>query len=104
MPGNAAPSLLAEVLAISIRSQLLGCRETNTLKLFRLHSRALRAASKFPVPQSLYMLIGNHLAYPGKGKEPEKVKKTRTRKNGERASIRAALTLLLLDGAIHGAR
>jgi hypothetical protein len=103
MPGNASSSLLTEVLAISIRSQLLGGRETNTLKLFWLHSRALRPASKCPVPQSLYMPIGNHLASPGKGKEPEKVKKTRARKNGERASIRSDLTFLLLDGAIHGA-
>ena len=43
MLANAAPSLLAEVLGNSIRSQLLKARQT---KLFWLHTSALRAASK----------------------------------------------------------
>ena len=92
MLGNAVPSLLAEVLAKSIRSQLLGGRKTHTMMLLRPHSIAPRAAPIRPVPQKYYKLIGNHPAHPGKGKGPGKVKKTRERMSSMDTSLRPELT------------
>ena len=91
MLGNAVPSLLAEVLAKSIRSQLLGGRNTYTLKLLRPHAIAPRATAIRPVPQKYYKLIGNHPAHPGEGKGPGNIKKTRERKSSKGASLRPEL-------------
>lgn len=68
--GNAVPSLLAEVLAREIASQLLGARRrTATLKL------ALNATGKPPapieplsVPPKFLKMRGSHEAHPGTGK------------------------------------
>src|SRR6266705_1425393 len=88
MIGNAVPSLLAEVLAKSIRAQLLGGHKTETLKLLRPHMRAPRATPIRPVPQKHYKLIGNHPAHPGQGKGPGKGKKAHERQGGKGTSLR----------------
>jgi len=92
MVGNAVPSLLAEVLAKSIRAQLLGGRKTEALKLLRSHAIAPRAIPIRPVPQKYYKLIGDHSAHPGEGKGPGKVKKTREQERGKGALLRPELT------------
>lgn len=92
MLGNAVPSLLAEVLARGIRSQLLGGRKTDTVKLLRPRAVAPRAAPIRPVPHKYYKLIGNHRAHPGEGKGPGTVKKTRDRKSNKSVSVRLELT------------
>jgi DNA (cytosine-5)-methyltransferase 1 len=89
MVGNAVPSLLAEVLAKCIRAQLLGDRNSGTLKLLKPHTTAPRATPIRSVPQKYYKLIGKHPAHPGEGKGPGKTKNARERKS---ASVRTELT------------
>lgn len=92
MVGNAVPSLLAEILAKSIRTQLLAERKTNTLRLLRPHLPAPRAAPVRPILQKYYKYIGHHPAHPGEGKGPGKVRRARDRNRSKSASLRPALT------------
>lgn len=69
--GNAVPSLLAEVLARAIVSQLLGGNITNDVpSLARSASPMppLPAPIPDPVPARFLELKGNHAAHPGTGK------------------------------------
>lgn len=70
MLGNAVPSLVGEVLAREIRSQLLGARRRSVgLKL--LGSRRGPVPRPEPVrslPKKYASMIGNHSAHPGTGK------------------------------------
>lgn len=67
--GNAVPSLLAEVLALEIRRQLLGHRVTpkppSLLPPKRLKVPAPEPIQ--PVPRKYAELVGNHEAHPGTG-------------------------------------
>jgi DNA (cytosine-5)-methyltransferase 1 len=73
--GNAVPSLLAEVLAREIRTQLLGCGDCREpLKL--LPPDRSPAPSPEPVgtvPDVYRKLAGRHHAHPGTGKGPRSV-------------------------------
>jgi DNA (cytosine-5)-methyltransferase 1 len=69
MVGNAVPSLIAEILAREIRTQLLGSPMTSPLKL--LPPRRKRTPAPEPVaslPAKYQHLIGNHADHPGEGK------------------------------------
>lgn len=68
--GNAVPSLLAEVLARSIRSALTGKRLTSPYKLAVTPSAAPRPEKLKPVPAEYLTLKGQHAAHPGTGKGP----------------------------------
>jgi DNA (cytosine-5)-methyltransferase 1 len=67
--GNAVPSLVGEVLAREIRSQLLGAspREPMQLALRPADSGAL-PARVMPVPAKFLQLRGSYAAHPGTGK------------------------------------
>lgn len=69
--GNAVPSLLAEVVARSIRTQLLGLRKPRgDLKLLPPNQGmvAPRPKKPGPVAEKYLQLIGDHEAHPGTGK------------------------------------
>lgn len=75
MLGNAVPSLLAEVLAREIRSQLLGDRRNTKLKLLRPHTSAPPAEPVKKVPKKYHELIGEHAPHPGEGLGRQAVKR-----------------------------
>ncbi|MEO8623653.1 MAG: DNA cytosine methyltransferase [bacterium] len=67
--GNAVPSLLAEVLAGAISTQLLGRRTRSELKLLRKPATSTpKAARATRVPRKYHNQIGEHLAHPGTGR------------------------------------
>lgn len=72
MLGNAVPSLLAEVLALEIRQQLLGTRrrasQPRLLPPQRLPVPPPEAAA--PVPREYHYLLGQHDDHPGEGSGP----------------------------------
>src|SRR6185436_14853654 len=70
--GNAVPSLLAEVLAREIKTQLLGYRRTSDpLQLLPLdRSPAPPPEQVRPVPAEYRKLAGHHRPHPGTGKGP----------------------------------
>jgi len=72
MLGNAVPSLLAEVLALEIRRQLLGGRcSSQRPKLLRpSRGSAPRPERRRPVPPRYRRLEGNHADHPGTGLGP----------------------------------
>ena len=72
MLGNAVPSLLAEVLAVEIRSQLLGARRTRRLKLLPEKRGAPPPPEKRMrlLPRKYHALIGDHQDHPGEGRGP----------------------------------
>jgi len=67
--GNAVPSLLAEVLARAILTQLTGKRFIGTPKLLRTRAPMPPPRSKkpAPVPSQFLLLRGEHMAHPGTG-------------------------------------
>lgn len=66
--GNAVPSLLAEVFARAIRSQLLGLRTPRRPALLQARSGAAPAKSPaMHVPEKYGPLIGVHAPHPGPG-------------------------------------
>jgi len=68
--GNAVPSLLAEVLASEIRSQLLDTplnRKTPKLSITKLES-PLSPEPVLKVPEKYFEFVGEHLPHPGTGK------------------------------------
>ncbi|MCE9575777.1 MAG: DNA cytosine methyltransferase [Deltaproteobacteria bacterium] len=67
--GNAVPSLLAEVFARAIRTQLLGLRlPRGPLKLLPVVCIPPPAAEEpAPVPRKYWALRGDHAAHPGRG-------------------------------------
>lgn len=67
--GNAVPSLLAEVLAREIRSQLLGMRRLSAMpKLLPPDRGAPPMPERLaPVPRKFLSLVGQHEAHPGTG-------------------------------------
>jgi DNA (cytosine-5)-methyltransferase 1 len=70
--GNAVPSLLAEVLARAIRSQLLDSpAQGSTPYLLPPRRLPIPQAEKIaPVPEKYRHLLGQHAAHPGTGKGP----------------------------------
>jgi len=68
--GNAVPSLLAEVLAREIASQLLGCPAKGAIKLAIRPSPTPPPPPErtIPVPRQYLSLRGSHEAHPGTGK------------------------------------
>ncbi|RKH43484.1 DNA cytosine methyltransferase [Corallococcus sicarius] len=68
--GNAVPSLMAEVLGRSIRTQLLGRTPVRgPLKLLPPARGPVPAPEKpIPVPEDFRKLVGEHEAHPGTGK------------------------------------
>lgn len=76
MLGNAVPSLLAEVLALEIRSQLLGTkRRAKTPRLLTPHRGPSPAALRpAPVPEKYHELLGDHPEHPGEGLGPGRAK------------------------------
>lgn len=70
--GNAVPSLLAEVLAREIRTQLLGRRplQTPLVLLPPDRSPAPPAERTRAVPAKYRSLVADHAAHPGTGKGP----------------------------------
>ncbi|HVT45025.1 MAG TPA: DNA cytosine methyltransferase [Thermoanaerobaculia bacterium] len=69
--GNAVPSLLAEVLAREISSQLLGRRTTHDLRLLTPDlSPAPPAETPQPVARKYHFLIAQHDPHPGNGRGP----------------------------------
>jgi DNA (cytosine-5)-methyltransferase 1 len=73
--GNAVPSLLAEVLAREIKTQLLGFQRTNDpLQLLpQDRSPAPPSERARTVPRQYQQLAGQHRAHPGTGKGPRSV-------------------------------
>ena len=67
MIGNAVPSLLAEVLARDIRSQLLGSPAEDTAPVLTLPTRRPPPAAETiaAVPEQYLRLVGNHPDHPG---------------------------------------
>ena len=73
--GNAVPSLMAEVLAVSIREQLAGqsCQGAE-LKLLPPERRPVPEQEKVgPVAKKYRHLSGNHAQHPGTGKGPRAI-------------------------------
>lgn len=69
MLGNAVPSLVAEVLAREIRSQLLDSKTRKPLKLLPpSHAVVPPPVKPKPVPKKYHQYIGAHAAHPGTGK------------------------------------
>ena len=68
--GNAVPALLAEVLAMEIRRQILACPLDRTQPTLTIH-RTSSTPSPEPVaevPEKYLHLLGEHAAHPGTGK------------------------------------
>jgi DNA (cytosine-5)-methyltransferase 1 len=74
--GNAVPSLLAEVLALEIKTQLLGYHRTREpLQLLPPDRSPAPPPDRVrPVPAEYQKLAGRHRAHPGTGKGPRSVK------------------------------
>lgn len=72
MLGNAVPSLLAEVLALEIRSQLLGTkrRAKQPKLLLSTQSSVPDPEPVLAVPKKYHGLIGEHEDHPGTGRGP----------------------------------
>ena len=69
MLGNAVPSLLAEVLAREIRSQLLDSPVSGPVRLLPCRRLDTPAAERLePVPNSYHSLVGKHAEHPGTGR------------------------------------
>jgi DNA (cytosine-5)-methyltransferase 1 len=69
MLGNAVPSLLAEVIARELRTQLLSSPLHSPLKLLRPQSPTTPDPEKVAkVPKKYLSLIGEHADHPGEGK------------------------------------
>ena len=69
MLGNAVPSLMAEVLAREIRSQLLDAPVGGPLQLLPPRRRTVPPPEQVErVPQKYLHLVGHHAAHPGTGK------------------------------------
>ena len=67
--GNAVPSLLAEVLAREISTQLLGRKVTTPLQLIPPRRESIPSPEPItPVPSRFLDLVGQHEAHPGTGK------------------------------------
>ncbi len=68
--GNAVPSLLAEVLALEIRRQLLGDLKRRRAPSLMPPARSDLPASEpvLPVPAKYHALIGDHADHPGEGR------------------------------------
>jgi DNA (cytosine-5)-methyltransferase 1 len=68
--GNAVPSLLGEVLARAIRTQLLGTRPPAGPPVLLPPDRSPTPAAEplKSVPRKFYKLRGEHAAHPGTGK------------------------------------
>jgi len=73
--GNAVPSLLAEVLAREIKTQLLGYRRTREpLRLLPPDRSPAPPPDRVrPVPAEYQRLAGRHQAHPGTGKGPRSI-------------------------------
>lgn len=69
MLGNAVPSLVAEIIAREIRTQLLGKKPKNQqLKLIPPRRKITPTPEPVAkVPKSYYVLLGNHAEHPGTG-------------------------------------
>ena len=79
MLGNAVPSLMAEVLALEIRRQLLGTKR-RALKpklLPAVRSPVPQPEQVLPVPKKYHHLIGEHDDHPGKRRGPGSRKASR---------------------------
>jgi DNA (cytosine-5)-methyltransferase 1 len=72
--GNAVPSLLAEILGLEIRSQLIGRQSRKTtLKLLPPCRKPTPAPEVLmDVPEKYHKYLGDHAPHPGKGKGPKK--------------------------------
>ena len=69
--GNAVPSLMAEILANEMASQLLGRKAENAPSLAVKRSEQIPPPEKVsPVPRKYRHLAGSHDAHPGTGKGP----------------------------------
>lgn len=84
MLGNAVPSLVAEVLGVEIRRQLLSKpRSAKQLKLLPTRLPLPKARERLaPVPSLYHELLGDHADHPGEGKGAHAV-----RRANERAKI-----------------
>jgi len=76
MLGNAVPSLLAEVLALEIRRQLLGNARRLSLPMLLPPDRGVPPAPDRikRVPSQFRKLAGNHADHPGEGRGPGRQK------------------------------
>jgi DNA (cytosine-5)-methyltransferase 1 len=84
--GNAVPSLIAEIFAREIRTQLLGCPLKSPLKLLPPRSLDVPPAEKLArLPTKYRQYIGIHEPHPGEGKGRMAV-----RRADEREAIKAA--------------
>lgn len=69
MLGNAVPSLLAEVIARAMRSQLLGAPISGPLRLMPPVRTPVPPRERLrPVPKKYCHLVGDHADHPGEGK------------------------------------
>ncbi len=86
--GNAVPAALGEVLARSIRQQLMGDEVTLDLRLIPASRGPVPRRERVrPVPQKYWHLIGDHEAHPGTGQGYAAVK----RKSGSEDRVEAEL-------------
>jgi DNA (cytosine-5)-methyltransferase 1 len=84
--GNAVPSLLAEILAREIRTQLLGIPITGPPKLAVSTNQPVPAPEPVkPVPKEYRVYVRDHSAHPGEGRGP-RAQSARTRKLRRAAS------------------
>lgn len=76
--GNAVPSLLAEIMAREIKTQLLGYRRTKALPKLLPPDRSPAPPPErtTSVPAKYRQLIGEHSAHPGTGKGPRSLQTT----------------------------
>jgi len=75
MLGNAVPSLIAEILAREIRTQLLDAPIKGPLHLLPPRRTPVPPAERvLPLPEKYKSLIGDHAAHPGEGRGRRAVK------------------------------
>ncbi len=82
MLGNAVPSLLAEVLAIEIRAQLLGGRRSKAKLLPPRRSDTPPPERVAPVDPTYSRLAGDHDDHPGEGRGPSASRRHRKIQTG----------------------
>jgi DNA (cytosine-5)-methyltransferase 1 len=89
MLGNAVPSLLAEMLAREIRTQLLKSPARGKLKLLPPKRRQVPEPEPvMPVPEQYMSLMGDHAEHPGTGGGPAALRRKQEADDSEQAALR----------------
>lgn len=103
MLGNAVPSLLAEVLALEIRKQLLGSQKRSAQPKLLPPPRELvpRAERIRSVPIQYHELLGAHADHPGEGRGAQAARRAQGRAHAAAADVPMQGNLIGNDAELH---